>query len=238
MPDGSTTSNQRPVAEKRRRSVRAIVDDGTRERVVRAAIECIRDEGYYRASSNRIAERAEVTWGVIQHHFGTRDGLLIAVARRSADQLVDLAEHAVIQGESVEERLTSFADVMWKHFRRPEYLVSVQIMLNLSRDPKVQAETAATTADLNRRLAGTWPSLLVAAIGPEHAGSPVGQAVMQSLRGLAIALELSDAFRGRSAKRSNPDTSRAELIRAFACLIGESTANKQAARKPVSRRGA
>ena len=51
----------------------------TWRRVLDAAEECILELGYYQASSNEIARRAGVTWGVIQHQFGTREGLLLAV---------------------------------------------------------------------------------------------------------------------------------------------------------------
>ena len=51
-------------------------DSISRQRVIDAAIACILDQGFYRASSNAIAERAGVTWGVIQYHFGTREALM------------------------------------------------------------------------------------------------------------------------------------------------------------------
>ena len=38
-----------------------------------AVIESIIEKGYYQTSSNEIARHAGVTWGTIQHQFGTRD---------------------------------------------------------------------------------------------------------------------------------------------------------------------
>ena len=64
----------------------------TRARVIQAAVDCILDEGFYRASSNRIAERAGVTWGVIQHHFGTREALLIEVFKTRAEAVAALVK--------------------------------------------------------------------------------------------------------------------------------------------------
>src|SRR3954447_4011596 len=101
-----------------------------------AAVECIVDEGYYRASSNRIAQRAGVTWGVIQYHFGTREQLLLAVVRDGAEDLLRPLEGATITGDTVEQRLDSLAEVIWGHYRRPEFLAHVQVLLNLSKDPR------------------------------------------------------------------------------------------------------
>ena len=79
-------------------------DESTRARVVDAAVACILDEGFYRASSNKIAERAGVTWGVIQYHFGTRAALLLAVHERALDALDRALTDAVIAGETDAQR--------------------------------------------------------------------------------------------------------------------------------------
>jgi len=111
-----------------------------------AAVECILEEGYYRASSNRIAQRAGVTWGVIQYHFGTREQLLLAVARQGAEELVQLLTDAEITGDTVEERLDSLADVIWLHYRRPAFLAHVpEIMARLDRLDAGHGERATAT---------------------------------------------------------------------------------------------
>src|SRR5882757_6476754 len=51
----------------------------TRARVLDAVVESILDKGYYRTSSNEIARRAGVTWGTLQHQFGSRELLLLEV---------------------------------------------------------------------------------------------------------------------------------------------------------------
>jgi AcrR family transcriptional regulator len=61
---------------------------GARRKVLDGAIAAICELGYYRASSNAIAQKASVTWGSIQHHFGSREGLMLAVLEDSVDRLV------------------------------------------------------------------------------------------------------------------------------------------------------
>ena len=43
----------------------------THRRVLDAVVRTILEVGYYKASSNEIARRAGVTWGAIQHLFGS-----------------------------------------------------------------------------------------------------------------------------------------------------------------------
>src|SRR6476646_8701326 len=94
----------------------------TRERLIEATIACILEEGLYRASSNRIAKRAGVSWGVIQHHFGTREALLLATFQEGMRELIDTLESAVITGDTFEARLESLADVIWRFYRRPRFV--------------------------------------------------------------------------------------------------------------------
>src|SRR5579862_4513669 len=94
----------------------------TRARLIDATIDCILEEGFYRASSNKIAKRAGVTWGVIQYHFGTREALMLAVHERGVAELDRCLVDAEIVGETLEERLGSFVDSLWAYYRRPEFL--------------------------------------------------------------------------------------------------------------------
>jgi AcrR family transcriptional regulator len=54
-------------------------DDGTRDRIVRAAIACIEREGLERASVRRIAQEAGVNVAAINYHFGTKEALIAQV---------------------------------------------------------------------------------------------------------------------------------------------------------------
>jgi TetR/AcrR family transcriptional regulator, regulator of cefoperazone and chloramphenicol sensitivity len=78
----SNISPRRPVNGKQ---VRA---DRTRAMVIDETVRCVIEEGFGAASAKHITERAGVTWGVIQYHFGDRDGLLMAVVDEGFGQLL------------------------------------------------------------------------------------------------------------------------------------------------------
>ncbi|MEY2458244.1 MAG: hypothetical protein QOG30_74, partial [Acidimicrobiaceae bacterium] len=59
-------------ATRSRRPATTDNEQATRRAVIDAAVASILERGFYRASSNEITRRAGVTWGVIQHYFGTR----------------------------------------------------------------------------------------------------------------------------------------------------------------------
>ena len=54
----------------------------TRESLLQAAVDCIAELGCVASTTTRIAKRAGVSRGSLQHHFRSRDDLLLSVAER------------------------------------------------------------------------------------------------------------------------------------------------------------
>lgn len=148
-------------ASRRRRS------DGqqTWRRVLDAAVECILEKGYYQASSNEIARRAGVTWGVIQHQFGTRERLLLAVLNDRWAAMEQRIERARVTGDSLEERIASVFDVLADHYGRTEHLAQLQILLDLSANPDISKETREAVAVHGEALVRAWQPLFRGALG-------------------------------------------------------------------------
>ena len=135
---------------------------------IEAALECIIELGFYRGSStNEIARRAGVTWGVIQHYFGTREGLMLAVLQSGTEHLERIVAEAHIDGESAKDRLAQLVDVLVTHYARPEYLASLQVLLNLEHDPRTSEEVRETMRGASERSQENINRLLHEALGPK-----------------------------------------------------------------------
>jgi AcrR family transcriptional regulator len=196
----------------------------TRARVMQATIDCILDEGFYRASSNRIAARAGVTWGVIQYHFGTREALLVEVFNDAMQELFEMLRAAEIAGTTFEERLESLADVIWAFYRQPRFVAYEQLALNLTHDPRTADETLATMSRLDTKIGKRLGELVAAVVNEAAAGVLPPGTLLQILRGLAVGLVLNEAVPGRtprSAARRTGDPERRVLLDALAALVRE-----------------
>src|SRR3954462_4738697 len=77
------------VAPRRPANGSQVRADRTRALVIDETVRCVIEEGFGAASAKHITERAGVTWGVIQYHFGDRDGLLMAVVDKGFGQLLE-----------------------------------------------------------------------------------------------------------------------------------------------------
>jgi len=165
-------------------TVAATTAAATRARLIDATIDCILEEGFYRASSNRIAERAGVTWGVIQHHFGTREALLLATFQSGMEELIETLESAVITGDTFEARLESLADVIWRFYRRPRFVAYEQLTLNLLRDPTIDAATVRLVRRRQAKIGDLLTELATQVVDAQIAGVLPPAALLQILRGL------------------------------------------------------
>ena len=192
----------------------------TRERVIDAAVACILEEGFYRASSNKIARRAGVTWGVIQYHFGTREALLLAVHARALAELEMCLTDAEIRGDTVEDRLDALVDVLWSYYRRPEFLAYMQVMLNLSHDPTTASATVDALAGMSKIAWVRVPALVAEVLGPAAPparGAEVSSFVFNMIRGLALDLLLLEATPvARRSSTAALDAQRDELVAVLA----------------------
>ena len=197
-------------------------DDSTRAKVIAAAVTCILDEGFYRASSNKIAKQAGVTWGVIQYHFGTREALMLAVHERGVAELDRCLVEAEIVGDTLEERLGSFVDALWAYYRRPEFLAYMQVMLNLSHDPTTADSTQAALKSVGVRVNERVPALVRAVLGsepPDDEVARIGRFFYNLVRGLALDQELLEAMPIEHSTATEFDAQRAELVRALARAV-------------------
>jgi AcrR family transcriptional regulator len=172
----------------------------TKQRVIESALECIIELGFYRGSStNEIARRAGVTWGVIQHYFGTREGLMLAVLQNGTAHLEHVVAQARIDGKTAQERLTQLIDVLVTHYARPEYLASLQILLNLEHDPRTSAEVRETMRGASERSQANINRLLREALGPKTAPELAGT-IFLVVRGFGFSQQLTESIAYGSAR--------------------------------------
>jgi AcrR family transcriptional regulator len=110
-------------------------DENTRALVIEAALDTICALGYYQATSNEIARRAGVSWGVIQYYFGTREALLLAVLEDAVERALADLDNARIAGSGRRVRLRQLFNLILSFYGRREYAAILQVLWNLSRHP-------------------------------------------------------------------------------------------------------
>jgi AcrR family transcriptional regulator len=102
----------------------------TRARLIAAVVESIAETGLARTTAPEIARRAGVTWGAVQHHFGGKDGMLVAVLDDSFRRFAERMESIPLEGTTLEQRAALFIERSWAHFSGPLYRSTYEILLH------------------------------------------------------------------------------------------------------------
>jgi AcrR family transcriptional regulator len=207
------------TANERRRSPRRQRADGaeTRSRVLDAVIESIVEKGYYQTSSNEIARRAGVTWGTIQHQFGTREQLLLAVVDRRWHDLEHAVATARVEGATLEARLRSVLEVLAEHYGRPSHLAHLQIALDLTHDPNVSVAVRRAVRRHGAELEKSWRALFEQALGAAASDQDLVTYAFLTLRGYLSANVIADAISGKRTGVGQRDL----LVQGVACAVRE-----------------
>jgi AcrR family transcriptional regulator len=165
-----------------------------RSRVIEAAVMCILERGFYRASSNEIARRAGVSWGVIQHYFGTREALMLAVLQDGSRRFEAIVENVDIVGDTVQERIDQLIDILSEHYGQPEYLAYLQILLNMEHDPRTSADVRETMRDVAERSNTHVRRLLKEALGSATGVPDLVTTLFLAVRGFLLSQQLLDTM--------------------------------------------
>lgn len=169
--------------------------DETRRAIVDETVACVLEEGAAAASANRVAARAGVTWGVIQYHFGGRDGLLRAVVEEGLDGLGDALERIVGGDLPVDTvpvntvpvntvPVNTVVEVAWSAFSRPASLAALEILI--CERSSAAVGSSGHLADLDRTMTAMG-TVLGDALGSRSAVA----LLWTCLRGMALVRMVS-----------------------------------------------
>ncbi|MGV9668588.1 TetR/AcrR family transcriptional regulator [Nocardia niigatensis] len=177
---------RRPVAGRQERG------DRTRELLIDETVRCIREEGFSAASARHIVERAGVSWGVIQHHFGDRDGLLAAVIEDAVDRLVTTLES--LSDPTLDLDTEGLVEATWDAFANPRAMAGLEILI-ATKDLRVGFDKAhmqrllAALASLNQRFVAGGDREHVVALGMLLWTTPVAMMIAETFATVPLAAE-------------------------------------------------
>jgi AcrR family transcriptional regulator len=156
----------------------------TRQRLLAAARDLIAERGVAGASVDALAEAADRTSGALYGHFGSKEGLLVALLDHWKDATASAIAADFEVRSSPDERLQS----LWRNFIDPPVeggdvwvLLEHELWLYASRNPEARHRVAARYEQARRHLATALPD------GPD--GVPSSE-VATLLIALVIGLEM------------------------------------------------
>jgi AcrR family transcriptional regulator len=151
--------------------------DDTRAKIIDETVCCIVEEGFAAATAKHVAERAGVTWGVIQYHFGDRNGLLMAVVDDGVARLLESLSSADVSELPIRERIEVVVDTAWSCYSSPTSMAAFEI-LRANRAGSSRRHLLKMNAAINQ---------LGRLITEDPANDGVADVIWATLRGVVLA---------------------------------------------------
>ncbi|MGV0624474.1 TetR/AcrR family transcriptional regulator [Mycolicibacter minnesotensis] len=154
--------------------------DDTRARIIEETVHCILEEGFGAATAKHVAERAGVTWGVIQYHFGDRNGLLMAVVDDGVAELVSSLSAVEVGELGLTQRIEAVVDTAWRCYASPTSLAAFEILQATRGGLGEQSHTHLLQAN-------SAISRLGRLVSDDPADAGVAEVIWAALRGIILA---------------------------------------------------
>ncbi|MFI4993996.1 MAG: TetR/AcrR family transcriptional regulator [Solirubrobacterales bacterium] len=173
-------------ANKHKRRTQAERRAATHTAVLDAAIGCLVEYGYAKTTTRRIARRAGVSPGALQHHFASKAALLgELVGYIRAKSMSEMFAEGLPSTRSMRKRHELLLDRMWRIYRGPLFTALIELGIGARTEPELLQHIAVPHDETARLNAMAAPILF-----PEHAGRaeliPLIVSGQSTMRGLAL----------------------------------------------------
>lgn len=168
----------------------------TRKRLLEATVQCIAEMGWVASTNAVIADAAGISRGALQHHFPSREALVVAALEYMFEQRTSLILAVAPPKSSGVDRVRSAVDNLANVYAGDLFRAALQMWSAAAVDEWVRE----AVTPLERRFAQEAHQLAVRLLGADDSDPRVRalvQATLDLCRGLALAGVLTDDSRRR-----------------------------------------
>jgi len=195
--------SRRRTQDERRAATKAVV--------LEATIDCLVEDGYFRLTTGRVAERAGVSRGAQLHQYPTRQQLVVAAIEHLTELRAAEMREAIQRLPSGVDRTATVFDLLWSQFSGRSFQAGVEL-LTAARTDTVLREALIPFERYLRRLNR---GLLAELFGPEVTGHPDYREVI----GLVITASYGAALLRVVQPNADLDSQRVLLERMVRMLL-------------------
>jgi AcrR family transcriptional regulator len=167
----------------------------THDRVVQAGIECIAELGFHAASTNKIAARAGVTWGTLQHQFGDKVTLLEAILDAAFRTQAAAIFGSATPDMPLRQRITALIEGFWREQSSPASMALADIVRSVLADPEYRDRFLPQLQRLRDSYNKQWNVLFADVALPKEKFEATKQLAFATIRGLALDIQVRSSDR-------------------------------------------
>lgn len=179
------------------RRTQAQRSDGTRTRLLEAAIHCLHESGYAATTTSLVAQRAEVSRGAMLHQFPTKVDLMLYVVRAVYDREVEEYVARLGHIRDLRTKLLALPEVAWEVLSRPSGVAVLEVLQGSRSDPEL-AERLLPMQSMIETESFAWARRFDDVYGAPVT-TPLLRLMVWTVRGLSVARTLDpEADLGRA----------------------------------------
>ena len=165
----------------------------TRQRVLKAAAACVAEEGFGATNLARIAARAGVTTGAIQHQFGNKNTALLSLVESGFnDMIAEVVKARTLNGD-LPTRISTFIDALWHGYAGTQTQASIEVLLVMRSDPEFGDKALSFLAGVGEMIDRLWMGAFWDTELPRSVHVNSQRLIFTTLNGLALERSLLPA---------------------------------------------
>jgi AcrR family transcriptional regulator len=190
------------TVQKPRRRTQEERSDASRHQLIQSAINTIAELGLGNATILIIAKRARLTSGAVQHHFGTREALLVAILDEFGRKLAERVNRPLPENKPVEHRIAAILDETWELFTEPHFVSVTEILLASRSDRALHRIILAKTKKIAATMDARWVQVFADLNLTEERIRTTRRLAQAAMRGLALRANSWEKRPNVSAERA------------------------------------
>lgn len=165
---------------------------GTTESLLKATIDLLHDRGLHRMSTAEIAERAGVSRGALNHHFASKEEIVVSAIRRqlreSTERLHAMALAIREEGGSTDR----IVDFIWALMTDRLYYVTMEYLPEARHNAEFKRQVVVVVREFHDGLDAVWAELARQIGADVRRASTVMNATMCLIRGMIAQTTIRD----------------------------------------------
>ena len=161
----------------------------TRAGLLTAVVDCLVKTGYASASIRGVADRAGASPGAVQHHFGTRDQMIVEATEFIYGELVDQLEgisERDFKSHDPDEQARELVTALW-HFYGSELNTAInEIVIGARPNPSLHQQITRLRERIVAAYMAPWMKLLAGTRLTDADKKDLLQFAISNVRGLAL----------------------------------------------------
>jgi AcrR family transcriptional regulator len=173
-------------SKKRTRRTQAERSEDTRRRVIEGAVKVLREKGYAAFRTQEVERVSKVSRGAQQHHFPTKDSLVLATAAHLLREGLDRGRARAEAARNEADVIEAIIQDAIEFFLGPEFITILDLVIAGSKDKSLRDKVYAYSRESRLAVEAEWMEVLCERGVPRQTAETILWLTISIIRGFSV----------------------------------------------------